>query len=503
MKLLEVIKSMDVEKIKIVFKRPVFQVDQAVAISQYKVAEHEIFDTTMRPTKKITKGSGEVGADGKEITSVGHVEPARIGMSFQQLIVDRRVGFMLTIPVKTDAIYESESDKEKALVKMVDRIQNDNKMDYRNKEIARRWMSEMECAECWYFVPTGELKPKFTLKCNIWSPDHGDLLYPLFDSTGNLIAFARSYKLKEEEKDIEHFDVYTSEFEYKYVNRDNKWALDILTETTDAGEIIQTNVNPIPNAVKKIMIVYHYQNKPEWADVQTMIASKETVMSNFDDMIAYFGSPILAVFGEIMGFAAKGEQGKILQLVENAKANYLALNSPPEAIKMYNDLLDKYIFALSQTPDISFTAMSGLGTIAQFTMKAFFMDAEMGVSKKEETFGIGLQRRLNIIKAAIGTVIDTSLAAEAKLLQLKPVITFYLPQNVTEMVDNLSVSVTGGLMSKESAVEQNPLVEDSETEMERLKNDATTELSGTDIPPANRLKAAQKGQNVTTLKTGA
>ena len=506
---LEIIKSMDVEKIKIVFKRPEFAVEQAAAIAEYKVADHAIFDTTIRPVKKITKGTGETDADGKEKTTVGYIEPARIGMSFQQLIVDRRVGFMLTIPVETDAIYESESDKEKALVKMVDRIQNDNKMDYRNKEIARRWMSEMECAECWYFVETpdkktnderrkagiksGEILPaSHNLKCNIWSPDLGDTLYPLFSPTGDMIAFARGYKLKEEDKDIEHFDVYTSEFEYKYVDRDNTWKLDDTLTNPDGTK----KLNPLPNSVKKIMIVYHSQNKPEWADQGSMITRLETSISNHADMNDYFGSPILAVFGEIMGFAAKGEQGKILQFNEQAKANYLALNSPPESIKMEQENLEKFIFALSQTPNITFEQMMKIGPVSGVAMKMMFLDAHMSVSRKEETFGIGLQRRLNILKAAIGTVIDISLAAEAKSLQLKPIITPYLPLNVTEMVENLSVSTSSGIMSKETAVEQNPLVEDSETEMERLRTDATNDLAGTENLPI-------KGKNTTASKTGA
>jgi hypothetical protein len=95
----------------------------------------------------------------------------------------------------------------------------------------------------------------------------------------------------------------------------------------------------------------------------------------------------------------------------------------------------------------------------------------MAVSDKEEIFGIGLQRRLNIIKAAIGKVIDTTMAKEAEAVQLKPVITPYLPQNDTELIDNLSIAKTNGIISKESAVELSPLTSDIEVEMERLAND--------------------------------
>ena len=472
MDIFKTIKSLDVKEIKKIFKRPTFAVDQAEAIAQYKVSGHDIFDTTKRPVKIIKKGTGELNADGSEKTTSATVEPARIGMSFQQLIVDRRVGFMLTIPVTTKPVFNTESEKEKALVKLVDRIQNDNKMDYLNKEIAERMMSEMECAEVWYFIETGEAKPKFTIRCNIWSPDKGDILYPLFDVTGDMIAFAREYKLKENDKDIEHFDIYMPDFEYKYVNRDNVWQLDILTDKI--GKAIP---NPIPNLVKKIMIIYHSQFYPEWHNVQSQISRYETSKSNHADMNDYFGSPILAVEGEVRGFAQKGEQGKIMELMEGSKAAYLALNSEPQSIKMEQDCLKEDIYTLSQTPDISFKAMSGMGTIAQFTMKVFFMDAHMAVSKKERIFGIGLQRRLNLIKAAIGTVIDTSLAKEANTVQLSPIITPYLPQNTTEDIENLTVARTGGILSTETAIEQNPLVENSEIELKRMKDDKTAELA--------------------------
>ena len=468
------------EDIRKLFKRPVFEVEQADAIKQYKVKDHKVLDPTVRKPKSIIKGTGEIGADGKEKTTTAFVEPVRIGMNFQKLIVDRRVGFMLTIPVKTETVFDAESDKEKQLISMVDRIQHDNKMDYVNKEIARKLMSEMEVAELWYLVENENIslwqklfktKGRFTLKVKILSPDNGDTLYPVFDSYGSLTAFGREYKIKEGEKDIEHFDIYLPELEYYYAKRDGTWNLD---ERKGAdGKAIP---NPRPNLIGKIMVVYHSQPAPEWADQQSMIERLENCHSNHGDMNDYFGSPILTILGEIQGWVEKGDAGKVLQLEENAKASFLALNSPPESIDMEQKNLKGNIFMLSQTPDISFETMKGMGTIAQFTMKAFFMDAHMAVGKKEEIFGKGLQRRLNLIKSSIGKVIDVSLSKEAETVLLKPVITPYLPGNTTEVIENLSVAVTGGFLSKESAIEKNPLVVDSEIELDRIKADNTTEL---------------------------
>lgn len=476
MNAIETIKSGNVENIKKLFVRAVDPKTQEKAINEFNVEKHDVFDSEKRPVKLITKDSGTVDGDGNPILIKNFpVEVNRVGSSLQSLIVERRVGFALTNPVTIKTVVEKESKKTKSLVAMVEKIQDDNKMDYKNKEILRRTLSELECAVIWYFVETGEPKPKFTLKAKILSPELGDTLFPLFDATGSMISFARAYKLEESGNKIDHFDVYTDEAEYRYINRDNSWTLDEITNETGAAI-----PNPIPNAVQKMMIEYHMIKKPIWNNVQSKIDRKETLDSNHSDMNDYFGSPMMAVSGEIEGFAAKGEQGKIIQLAQGAEAKYLALSSPPESIKMEIENLKEDIYTESQTPNISFSEMKGLGNIAEVTMKSFFMDAHMAVGTIEEWFGLGLQRRLNIIKNAIGKLIDTSLAAEAKSVTLKPVITPYMPTNTTELIDNISVSVTGGVMSAQTGREQNPLVTNKEQEETRIADQKGLESAGVD-----------------------
>lgn len=500
MNLLEVIKSADYEKVNQLFisNKPSFnQVDdisfannrlttttdyQMQSIYDYQVDSHAIFDTTIRPDKTIKKDSGQVDTSGNPTLITTLIPVARIGLPLQKLIVERRVGFMLSDPVKTEAIYMSESDNEKRLEKIVERIQNDNKMDYRNKEAARRMMSELECAEIWYFVPNNDpddvLKNKLTLRVKLVSPMLGDKLYPLFDETGDMISFARAYKIRENDKEIEHFDVFTTELEYKYVNRDNLWKLDVVTD----AEGNQSNINPIPNMVKKIMVIYHTQPRPEWADVQSMISRLETTSSNHADTNDYFGSPIMIVKGTVKGYAQKGETGKILEVEGDDKsgADYLSWDSSPESVKNEKEDLKNNIFAMSQTPDISFEKLLNVGgQLSGVALRMMFLDAHMAVKNKEEIFGLGLQRRLNLLKACIGKVLDTSLASEAKTLQLKPIIVPFLPANITELIENISLATTAGVMSKETGTELNPLITDSETEVERLKNDSTNDLAGT------------------------
>jgi SPP1 family phage portal protein len=186
------------------------------------------------------------------------------------------------------------------------------------------------------------------------------------------------------------------------------------------------------------------------------------------------------------------QTGSLLQVENGAAANFAQLASEPESIKLEQTNLETFIGKMSQTPNITFDQLMKIGQMSGFAAEMLFTDPHMAVRAEEESFGIGLQRRLNIIKAAIGALIDTSLAKEAKTVQLKPAITPYLPQNTTEIIENLGVSVNSGIMSKETAIEQNPLIEDSEAEMERLKDDATSELTGTE---GNQYQGQNQNQN--------
>jgi len=280
--------------------------------------------------------------------------------------------------------------------------------------------------------------------------------------------------VKEDNKDISHFDGYTADFIFKYVNR-GLWVLD--ADAPGAGVI--------PNPVEKIPIIYYPEKYTEYQNAQSMINRQQTVVSNHGDMNDYFGSPIMEVVGAMLGFASKGEQGKIILLAENARANYLELKSPPESIRMEIDNLDKFIFAFSQTPNISFSELKSLGDLSGVALKLLFMDAHMAALNKVETYGLGIQRRVNFLKAAIGNLLNVSLKPACDSLQIEPEFTPYLPVNSREEVETIAIAVGGGFMSKASAAEKLEklgYIPDSGIEQKRLAEDLKAESSiGTNV----------------------
>ena len=407
----------------------------------------------------------------------------RVPAAVQKLIVERRGGFMLGNPIEYNVTAQDDNKSDQALIDFIYEIEDNTKTLYKNKEIFRRMISQLEVAELWYLTEvtekgfwnslmrkTGIAASKYNLKMKVLCLELGDELYPLFDGYGDMVAFARSYKLKEDGNDIEHFDVYTAEMTYKYCNRAD-WALD---STAPGG-------GKIPNAAQKIPIIYYSQAKPEWADVQQMIDRLEKVLSNHADMNDYFGEPILAIFGQLIQAINKGESGKILQLSENAKASFLALDSPPESIKMEVENLEKFIYALSQTPNISFAEMKDIGgDLSGFAITLMFLDAHMACRIKEETFGMGIQRRVNLIKAFIGNIMNTSLSESAQTVRIKPVFTPYMPKNIKELIEMIDTAVTTKVMSRKTGTEKLEdagFIPDAEMEAIRLEEEAAIDVA--------------------------
>lgn len=462
-----------------------YLVDQ-IDISKHSVSINDSLNRPDKPTfKPVFDQSGNPMLDetGQPRVERGTVKVNRVPGAIQELIVNSRTGFMLSNPVEYSVTADDKNAKDQALIDFIYEIEDNTKTLYKNKEVFRRMISQLEVAELWYLTEvtekgfwnslakkTGLTASKYNLKMKVLCKELGDTLYPLFDGYGDMVAFGRSYAIKEDSTEIEHFDVYTAEFTYKYVNRTG-WGLDATAPCS----------GKVPNMAGKIPVVYYSQAKPEWADVQLMIDRLEKVLSNHADMNDYFGEPILAIFGQLIQAINKGESGKILQLSENAKASFLALDSPPESIKMEVENLEKFIYALSRTPNISFAEMKSLGgDLSGFAITLLFLDAHMACRLKEETFGIGIQRRVNLIKAFIGNVINTSLSESAQTVRLKPVFTPYMPKNIKELIEMVDIAVTAKVMSRKTGTEKLETVgfiPDAEMEAQRLEEEAAISLA--------------------------
>ena len=445
------------------------RVEVETCINQFDPKKHDVFDEAKRPKKMVQKATGAKDENGQPAYAMAQEEVARIALPFQELIVERAVGFLLGNPIELDAQGADGNAQQEALVGMIETIWSRNKLDYRNKDIATRMFSECEVAELWYLVnveddywgdlSNGVFKPKM----KILAQSLGDGLYPYFDLSGDLIAFGRDYKLLNGTQYEARFDLYTAEFTVKYL--------------IQSGSVESITPNPFG----KIPIVYYRQDTPDWYKVQPMIDRFETSVSNRADSNDYSGAPITVVEGELKGFASKGEQGKVLQVAAGGKISYLESSGAPESTKLEWAMLKESIYSMSQTPDISFYEMKGMGHASGIALKLMFLDAHMKARNKEMTFGEGIQRRLNLLMAIVTKVIDLSLAPFAKQINIVPNFTPYLPIDDAADINSLSVARAAGIISVQTAVERNPLVSDAEAEIQLIKDEAAVSVASSVI----------------------
>jgi len=418
-------------------KKPI---DHRANLNEYYPDGHAIHDRSKRRDKVIKTDKGT------ELAPV-----ARLPLSFQKLIVDRAAAFLAGDGI--DIISSPDTDAERLIVEMIRRTWHDNKIDYKTRQMARIWMSEQEVAELWYFEDKdvwgdmGFQGPR--MRVQVLSHSLGDILYPYFDDYGDMIAFGREYVIDK----VRYFEVYLQDLKITY-RKDTDW----------------TEVERKKNMLGKIPVIYYYRDNTEWGDVQNLIERYETMISNFADANDYFASPMVKVKGKVDGFAEKGEQGKLITMDENADASYLTWDQAPEAIRLEKDTLQELIMSMTQTPDISFKQMQGIGNLSGIALKMMFLDAKLKTLKHQEEFGEGVQRRINLIKKGM-TLINTSVG-NAVNLQVEPEFKFYLPSNDQEMINMLSTAAGNrAIMSRKTAVGMNPFVMDAEKEMEDIADE--------------------------------
>jgi hypothetical protein len=113
----------------------------------------------------------------------------------------------------------------------INKTWEDNKLDYKFKNIAKKTMSLRQAAELWYledappdYWAQEPIKAKKRLRMRILSHCAGDTLYPVFDAFGDMVAFGRAYTIRSlDNKLITHFDIYTADEIYFSKNIESTW----------------------------------------------------------------------------------------------------------------------------------------------------------------------------------------------------------------------------------------------------------------------------------------
>lgn len=472
------------------------------AIKQFQPETHDVNDKLIRQDRPIYKEGKVEDENGDKIpVLVDTKKVQRIAAPFQKQIVLVRNAFIGTPKMSSNPETETPLGKiQDDLLQVMGKVWHDNKLDFRFNETKTRTMSELRCAWLFYNQKDEEywlgepIKSNLRPRVKILSYELGDKLYPFYDNNDDLIAFARTYESKaldEQLNDItiQHLELYTDERFYfkskvKGVWEDNYLESDKLVKEGEGDTVTSYK----PNLIGKIPVIYFSQDKPEWSDVQDACARIDELLSNHADTNDYFGNPILFGKGDSLSLPQKGDAGKYVEGTGDADLKFVTWNNAPESIKMELTNLFNVVYDLSNTANISFENMKGLGPMSGFAIQLMFLGATLKADDKiMATFGEGVQRCYNYLKKLF-SVLDPKYKATLSF-KIKPEFASILPTDELEKLSKINSAKNGGILSEETAIEINPLVKDIESEKERIKQERT-DRQAEEVDKATKLAAA-------------
>lgn len=468
----EILREADSNKVHTLLtsRKKGFKTPLEVIERQYDPEQHDIFDVNKRPKKVVKVPTGRKDpVTGMDVYKDKKVERVRIAIPVQKSIVERAVGFLFGIPVEYritqngDSVKQA-SGKQKKLFDATKKVYHQNKMRYFDKRLARLVFRQREAAELWY-MPTdgnGRIDPNGKMRVKLLAPVLGDKLYPHFNDYDDMDGFAREYKVYDElGTSVNHFDVYTDMFVYKYISKGEGWVLD--------GELKQHGFTKIP-------IVYYRHEQAKWEDVQTEIERAEELVSNWGDTNDYFGVPKFFVKGRLLGFAEKGEQGSVFQGDKDTDMRMLSWDNSPVSVTGELANLFSMIYSYTHSADISFEKMKEVGNnTSGAAIRLMFTDPHMDAQTETELFGEMFTRRSNIVANGIchtGIVESGIPESVADEIDFEPVFTPFMPKNEVEELELITKS-TGGkaTTSRRRGIELNPLNDDPDEVEQEIKKE--------------------------------
>ncbi|MCM1443598.1 MAG: phage portal protein [Muribaculum sp.] len=335
--------------------------------------------------------------------------------------------------------------------------------DERTRTAKRIAGAETECAKLYnYFVDeSGEIK----VRCQVLANSDNRTLYTLFDRFDNMVAFAVGYYMRDLEFNTqEHWDVYT-----------NKQIFNCRKDITG------WNVEERENPIGKIPVIYYHQDK-EWKGVQERIERDEWTSSKRGDTNDYTGDPYLVMTPDIADkrLADGKEVGKAV-IVSDEKSVFKFIAPPDASTSVENEKEEMRTSILdgTNTPDLSYKSIMGLGTLSGEAMRRMALPGYMKRSNRAEIYNELFNREIHLIISILCNIIyidNEDICNGLRRLKIK---FSYQDPFIGGLEDNsteIATLVGCGAMSIRSAVEMNRNVQDKELEMDRIWEEKEREM---------------------------
>lgn len=432
-------------------QKSIYVIPWAKLRKEYDPKEHPVY-TDRNYRDKVRRGKTE--------------KMTRITYSIQKLAVKRMKELMFTIPVRRK--YTTQTDKEKQAANIMEAIFRRNRIDALNLKRSHKLFASCEMVTIWFAQQQDTIyagqKSKLKLRCRVFSPMDGDILYPLFDEYDDMIALSVQYTRKKGFEQLTYFDTYTDAFHYRWVSK--------------SGGGWQEDIEPEPINIRKIAGVYIHRDLPIWEDQSDNGYEMEWTESRQGNYLRKNSRPTWVIYSDSNQVTApkNGRQEpsddnsgrNVLRYGQKDKAEYATWNQATDALKFHMEELRRNIHTSLQLPDMSMEQMKATPMSGE-ARKMLFIDCQMKVMDEAGDWLEFLDREVNVVRAFCMQMFP-ELSSEFETLAVESIITPFQINDKSQQIKDMS-DATGGkqIVSRKTAIRQINLVPEEEVDDEEKR----------------------------------
>jgi hypothetical protein len=390
----------------------------------------------------------------------------RVTYDYQRLAVKRMTELIVGIPVRR--IYKPETDKQREIARVMERIFTRNRIDAVNIHRCNQLYASCEIMTLWYAVNEPNnlygLHSDIKMRCRTFSPMYGDNLYPLFDEYGDLIALSVGYTRKHGAKSVSYFDSYMKDRHIKFSN-EKGWAI-VEDEQITLG---------------KIPAVYTFRPTPIWEDTSKLVYEMEWAMSRSGNYLRENSKPLFVVFAdESISYGDEQSPDKefkaVMQYPQGSSAQYITWQQAVDNLKYYMTELRQSFFTQLQLPDWSYESMKA-SPMSGESRKQLFIDAQLKVKDESGRLLEFFDREVNVIKAFTKAIMGAEYSDDIDSLEIENIITPYSITDEKDTINNL-VLANGNkpLISQRESIEMLGWSDDVTKTMQEMDTENTKSL---------------------------
>lgn len=372
-------------------------------------------------------------------------ETEKLPRSRQRYINEVELFFLLGSPIKWEL---TEGDEE--AYSLFTEFLQEQRFDSLMRKAKRLAGAETESAKLYHIYRNDNTNER-AVKALVLARSTGYKLRPLFDQYGNLSAFAYGYKLKEQGKTIQHWDIQTADSLYYCKKGAIGW-----------------EVEQFPNPTGKINIVYYRQPKA-WSGAERRLNREEMLDSKVGDTNNYFADPIAVATGDVIdSMTDPNRPGKLIQVIgHESKFEYLNPPQTSETRREEKSDLEKSILFDTFTPDLSFDNLKGLGTLSGSAIKNAMILGFIKRDNLKEIYEEMLDREKNIIIGILKYLYPNKAVAFDEM-KIKHEFTEPFAVDRQSNINQIAQLYQVGLLSRESAISNIGIVDNANEEAQRI-----------------------------------